>query len=71
MKQDNPAITLGQFFTGIDTIRRRARKQIEEGAIADGNLGDPKAMVNLLNKALAGKSSASSGTVGTLLWQRA
>lgn len=41
------------FLTDIETLRRRARKQIEEGAMTEGYRGDPKRVVAILNEALA------------------
>ncbi|MFO0774831.1 MAG: ferritin-like domain-containing protein [Nitrospiraceae bacterium] len=41
------------FLTDVATLRKRARKQIEEAAVTDGYPCDPKVVVNLLNEALA------------------
>ena len=41
------------FLTDIKTLRERARKHIENGAITEGYSGDQKTAVKLLNEALA------------------
>jgi len=40
-------------LTAVDTIRARARKHIEEGAVTEGYAGDVKAAIKVLNEALA------------------
>lgn len=41
------------FLTDIKTLRERARKHIENGAITDGYSGDRETVIRLLNEALA------------------
>jgi len=41
------------FLTDIKTLRERARKHIENGAITEGYTADRETVVNLLNEALA------------------
>lgn len=41
------------FLTDIQTIRTRARRQIEDGAVTGGYKGDPAEAVRILNEALA------------------
>ncbi|GIX30865.1 MAG: bacterioferritin [Porticoccaceae bacterium] len=41
------------FLTDIKTLRERARKHIEEGAVTPGYRADRKVVVKLLNEALA------------------
>jgi len=41
------------FLTDIQTIRRRAREQIEHGAVTPGYQADRNAVIKLLNEALA------------------
>ncbi|MGB5326331.1 MAG: ferritin-like domain-containing protein [Pseudomonadales bacterium] len=41
------------FIENIDAIRKRARKDIEEGAVTDAYKADRSAVVSLLNDALA------------------
>lgn len=53
MKQDSTSTTDSPFLTDVKTLRQRARKQIEEGAITEGYRGDPNVVVKLLNEALA------------------
>ena len=53
MKHDKASTSVSPFLTDIETIRRRARKQIEEGALTEGYEGDPGAVIKLLNEALA------------------
>lgn len=53
MKQDKPANERSAFVTDLETIRRRARQQIEEGAVTKGYEGDSQTVVRLLNDALA------------------
>lgn len=40
-------------LTDIDTLRKRARKNIEEGAVTSGYAADREAVIKLLNEALA------------------
>jgi bacterioferritin len=42
-----------EFLTDIETLRKRARKHIEEGAVTEGYKGDRKTVIKLLNEALA------------------
>lgn len=53
MKQEQPANERSAFVTDLETIRRRARQQIEEGAVTQGYDGDSETVVKLLNDALA------------------
>lgn len=53
MKPEKSNTVESPFLTDIQTIRQRARKQIEEGAVTEGYLGDPDTVVKLLNDALA------------------
>jgi len=41
------------FLTDIKTLRERARKHIEQGAITEGYKGDRETVVKILNEALA------------------
>src|ERR1044072_7645121 len=41
------------FFTNIKTLRERARKHIEQGAITEGYSADRETVIKLLNEALA------------------
>ena len=41
------------FLTDIETIRRRAREHIDQGAITAGYKADRKNVINILNEALA------------------
>jgi len=41
------------FLTDIETIRRRARRHIEQGAVTDGYTADRKTVLKLLNESLA------------------
>ena len=43
----------GSFLTDIEEIRKRARKSIEQGAVTEGYKADAKAVVKILNEALA------------------
>lgn len=47
MKKDKP------FLTDIEGLRRRARENIERGAVTQGYLGDRDTIVKILNEALA------------------
>ncbi len=53
MKQEDPVTDRTAFVTDLETIRRRARQQIEEGAVTQGYDGDSRTVVRLLNDALA------------------
>ena len=53
MKQEQPANEHSALVTDLETIRRRARQQIEEGAVTHGYNGDSQTVVKLLNDALA------------------
>jgi bacterioferritin len=48
-----PADQTHPFLSNVAEIRRRARKHIEEGAVSAGHAADRKAVVRLLNAALA------------------
>jgi bacterioferritin len=50
---DKTRQTKGSFLTDIETIRARARKHIEKGAVTEGYTLDPKTSVKILNEALA------------------
>jgi bacterioferritin len=41
------------FLTDVKTLRARARKHIEEGAVTAGYAGDTKTAIKILNEALA------------------
>jgi bacterioferritin len=41
------------FLTDVQTLRRRAREHIENGAVTEGYRGDPEVVVRILNEALA------------------
>jgi bacterioferritin len=43
----------GEFVSDVKTIRARARKHIEDGAVIQGYKGDLKTVLKLLNEALA------------------
>jgi bacterioferritin len=47
------AVTDKPFLTDIKTLRERARKHIEQGAITEGYTADRNTVVKLLNEALA------------------
>jgi len=42
-----------EFLSDVQEIRRRARKHIEEGAVTEGYQANRKAVIKLLNEALA------------------
>jgi bacterioferritin len=42
-----------EFMTDIQTLRARARKHIENGAVTEGYRGDRETVIRLLNEALA------------------
>jgi bacterioferritin len=42
-----------EFLTDVETLRKRARKHIEEGAVTEGYKGDRDTVIKLLNEALA------------------
>lgn len=48
-----PTAQQGDFVIDIRTIRDRARKQIEEGALTQGYKAKPEVVLRLLNEALA------------------
>lgn len=48
-----PSAREGAFLSDIKTIRERARKHIEQGAITPGYLLDKETVIRLLNEALA------------------
>ena len=43
----------GAFLTDIETLRRRAREHIEQGAVTPGYKADRDAVIRILNEALA------------------
>lgn len=47
------AVTNKPFLTDVKTLRERARKHIEQGAITEGYKADRDTVVKLLNEALA------------------
>jgi bacterioferritin len=47
------AVTDKPFLTDIKTLRERARKHIEQGAVTEGYKADRNTVVKLLNEALA------------------
>ena len=53
MKQPSQTNDRSAFVTDLETIRRRARQQVEEGAVTQGYDGDSQAVVRFLNIALA------------------
>jgi len=53
MKPEKPVNDRSAFVTDLETIRRRARQQIEDGAVTQGYEGDSQTVVKLLNDALA------------------
>ena len=50
---EKPFLTDSKPLTSVQTLRQRARQNIEEGALTAGYDGDPVAVVKLLNEALA------------------
>jgi len=48
-----PSMTSKPFLTDIKTLRERARKHIENGAVTEGYRADRETVVKLLNEALA------------------
>jgi bacterioferritin len=50
-KKSNPSE--GSFLTDVKTLRERARKHIEDGAVTPGYRADRETVVKLLNEALA------------------
>lgn len=42
-----------EFLTDVETLRKRARKHIEEGAVTEGYKGDRNTVIKILNEALA------------------
>jgi bacterioferritin len=44
---------VGSFLKDVKTIRERARRHIEQGAVTEGYQGDLKMVIPLLNEALA------------------
>ena len=47
------AATPGTFLSDVTELRRRARREIEDGAVTPGYLGDRDTVVKLLNVSLA------------------
>ena len=41
------------FLTDVKTLRERARKHIEQGAVTEGYIGDRETAIRILNEALA------------------
>ncbi|HSR61796.1 MAG TPA: ferritin-like domain-containing protein [Gammaproteobacteria bacterium] len=50
-KKKKPA--KGSFFTDVKTLRDRARKHMEKGAVTEGYSADRKTVIKILNEALA------------------
>lgn len=48
-----PAEAPGSFLSDVTELRRRARREIEEGAVTPGYRGDREAVLKLLNISLA------------------
>ncbi|HEY7509194.1 MAG TPA: bacterioferritin, partial [Vicinamibacteria bacterium] len=42
-----------EFMTDIKTLRERARRHIEQGAVTEGYRADRETVIRLLNEALA------------------
>lgn len=55
MKQSKKKISAGNgaALSDIQTLRKRARQNVEEGAVTGGYAADRKAVIRLLNEALA------------------
>lgn len=53
MKQTHQAVTGNAVLSDIETLRKRARKHIEEGAVTTGYAADRESVLKLLNEALA------------------
>ena len=53
MAKKPPAPKSGAFLTDIKTLRERARKHIEQGAVTPGYRADRPTVIKLLNEALA------------------
>ena len=49
----NTATSKKPFLTDIKTLRERARKHIEQGAVTEGYSADRKTVIKVLNEALA------------------
>ena len=52
-KQAKPAPAAQPFLTDVKTLRARARKHIDQGAVTPGYAGDRETVLKLLNDALA------------------
>lgn len=50
---NKPKTTAGDFLTDVKTLRERARKHIENGAVTAGYQADRTTVIKLLNEALA------------------
>ena len=53
MNTQEPSQNRSTFLSDIETIRRRARQHIENGAVTQGYRGDRETVIKLLNEALA------------------
>lgn len=53
MSTEAKARKAGPFLTDIQEIRRRARKQMEQGAVTEGYKADRETVLRVLNQALA------------------
>jgi len=51
--REKDRVKKGEFLTGIEEIRRRARTHIENGAVTEGYRADRDTVVRLLNEVLA------------------
>src|SRR5689334_5750468 len=53
MSSTRPAMKKDSFLTDVQELRRRARQEIEKGAVTPAYKGDREAVVRILNHALA------------------
>src|SRR6476659_3932500 len=56
MPDKNTAASATPFLTDVATLRERARKHLEEGAVTSNYGADPKLVIKVLNDALATES---------------
>ena len=59
------------FLTDIQELRRRAREDMEKGAVTPAYGLDLTQAIGILNRVLASRSSASWATSATSSWPRA
>ena len=52
-RTETRSIMAGEFLADVQTIRERARQNLEQGAVTSAYQGDPKQTTELLNAALA------------------